>query len=88
MIENFEQFEIEVSKLSTKDDYKKYKSKLRRVRAYSYNSFSCLLRMGYGIFESIRMVEEIFRISTETMFTEEDIIYMFIRLQRWNGFKR
>jgi len=70
----YSSFELEVQHLSSPDDFSKNRDKLKDLRVSSYETFSSLLRNGGNIESSIKVADEIFKMSASTQLRESDIL--------------
>ncbi len=81
----FKEFETEVQQLCRPEDFNANNEKLKGLRISSYEPFTYLLKSGGDILPSLRVVDEIFKLSTETHLTEINLVNMMVRFNYFNG---
>lgn len=85
MRRSYLEFELQVQHLCNPEDFKKNKSELKNLRMLSYETFISLLKLGGEIANSIKACEIIFKLSTETLITEAELVRLSVKFRFINA---
>jgi len=77
MILSFKNFELTVIHLSSIEDFKENKEKLKGLRISDYETFINFLKLGGEITQSIAACDEVFKVCREFSINEVDFINIF-----------